>query len=160
MRRRAFITRWTSTGSRWIDAAGRRAAPIGNHHACPHAAHADRADRQGRSRLATGTILSSGEQEYNPTPIINEIRNACRELARAAEPGRLGRHADDGAAADALAHASVLGRPPFFCQIEAVETRHLADRGRAASRPQYRTIRDASRKRQRRSPTPSCSASP
>ena len=48
----------------------------------------------GQPRLrATRPGLSTEEQEYNPTPIINEIRAHVASWRGAAEPGRLGRHA-------------------------------------------------------------------
>jgi type III restriction enzyme len=66
--------------------------------------------------------LSSEEQEYNPTPIINEIRShvaSWRSLPNAADWGvtpitaRLLNH---------WRHHEFNGVKPFFCQIEAVET--------------------------------------
>lgn len=77
-----------------------------------------------------GDDLSSKDQEYNPTPIINEIRTyveAWRNLPNSEqwlvtpETARLLKHwRSDG----------FQGVRPFFCQIEAVENRDLADRGR------------------------------
>jgi type III restriction enzyme len=66
--------------------------------------------------------LSSAEQEYNPTPIINELRShvaSWRALPNAADWGvtpttaRLLTH---------WRHYAFDGVRPFFCQIEAVET--------------------------------------
>jgi type III restriction enzyme len=66
--------------------------------------------------------LSSIEQEYNPTPIINEIRShvaSWRDLPNAADwsvtptTARLLTH---------WRHHNFEGVRPFFCQIEAVET--------------------------------------
>lgn len=66
--------------------------------------------------------LSSEEQEYNPTPIINEIRNyvdAWRNLPNpeqwlvSPETARLLKH---------WRHHEFQGIRPFFCQVEAVET--------------------------------------
>jgi type III restriction enzyme len=66
--------------------------------------------------------LSFDEQEYNPTPIINEVRDyvaAWRNLPRpdqwqvTAETQRLLQH---------WRHYPFDGIRPFFCQIEAVET--------------------------------------
>ncbi len=82
--------------------------------------------RQPRGQLAmafdAGDDLSSQEQEYNPTPIINEVRTyveTWRNLANpeqwlvTAETARLLKHwRGDG----------FQGVRPFFCQIEAVET--------------------------------------
>jgi type III restriction enzyme len=66
--------------------------------------------------------LSSEDQEYNPTPIINEVRDyvaAWRSLPRpdqwqvTAETQRLLQH---------WRHHQFDGIRPFFCQIEAIET--------------------------------------
>ncbi|OGA53218.1 MAG: restriction endonuclease [Betaproteobacteria bacterium RIFCSPLOWO2_12_FULL_62_58] len=66
--------------------------------------------------------LSTPEQEYNPTPIINEIRgyvDAWRALPNpdqwqvSPETARLLKH---------WRHHPFSGARPFFCQIEAVET--------------------------------------
>jgi type III restriction enzyme len=66
--------------------------------------------------------LSSEEQEYNPTPIINEIREhvgSWRNLPNTADwgvtptTGRLLNH---------WRHNQFSGVTPFFCQVEAVET--------------------------------------
>jgi type III restriction enzyme len=66
--------------------------------------------------------LSSVEQEYNPTPIINEIRShvaTWRELPNPADWGvtpataRLLTH---------WRHHNFESVRPFFCQVEAVET--------------------------------------
>jgi type III restriction enzyme len=66
--------------------------------------------------------LSTAEQEYNPTPIINEIRQhlaAWREIPNPADWGvtpataQLLRH---------WRHHNFQGVRPFFCQVEAAET--------------------------------------
>jgi type III restriction enzyme len=66
--------------------------------------------------------FSTAEQEYNPTPIINEIRgyvDAWRKLPNpdqwqvTPETARLLKH---------WRHHAFQGVRPFFCQIEAVET--------------------------------------
>ena len=82
--------------------------------------------RQARGQLAmafdAGDDLSSQEQEYNPTPIINEVRTYVETWRNLANPeqwlvtpetARLLKHwRGDG----------FQGVRPFFCQIEAVET--------------------------------------
>ena len=68
-----------------------------------------------------GTGLSSEEQEYNPTPIINEIRTHVGQWRNlppdqwlvTPETARLLQH---------WRHHQFHGVRPFFCQIEAVET--------------------------------------
>lgn len=72
--------------------------------------------------LDAGDDLSTEDQEYNPTPIINEIRGhveTWRELPNpdqwlvTPETARLLQH---------WRHHNFEGIRPFFCQIEAVET--------------------------------------
>ena len=69
-----------------------------------------------------GKGLSTEAQQYDPTPIINELRNrvdAWRELPNpnqwrvTPETARLLQH---------WRHHRFVGLRPFFCQIEAVET--------------------------------------
>lgn len=72
--------------------------------------------------LDAGDGLSSGDQEYNPTPIINEIRTYVDEWRNLSnsdqwlvtpETARLLQH---------WRHHPFQGLRPFFCQVEAVET--------------------------------------
>src|SRR5271169_4049053 len=81
-----------------------------------------RAPGQGELGLGAGDGLSTTEQEYNPTPIINEIRGyvaAWRSLPISnqwqvtPETARLLQH---------WRHHQFERFQPFFCQIEAVET--------------------------------------
>lgn len=78
--------------------------------------------KQANLGLYSGDGISSDEQEYNPTPIINEIRSyvaAWRKLPSQNDWGvtpataRLLKH---------WRHHEFQGIRPFFCQIEAVET--------------------------------------
>lgn len=78
--------------------------------------------KQGSLVLGGDDELSTEEQEYNPTPIINEIRTyveTWRNLPNAdqwlvtPETARLLKH---------WRHHQFEGIRPFFCQIEAVET--------------------------------------
>jgi hypothetical protein len=89
--------------------------------------------------LGAGDGLSTTEQEYNPTPIINEIRGYVenwRNLPNAnqwqvtPETARLLQH---------WRHHRFNKYQPFFCQIEAVETaiwlaEVAADRAAAGAR--------------------------
>src|SRR5271166_2141054 len=78
--------------------------------------------RQGTLALGDRDDVSAGEQEYNPTPIINEIRQhvaSWRALPNAA----------DWAVTPTTARLLTYWRShqfpgvrPFFCQIEAAET--------------------------------------
>ena len=78
--------------------------------------------KQVKMNLHSDDGISSDEQEYNPTPIINEIRS------RVATWRRLPSQTDWGvtpATARLLhhwRHHDFQGIRPFFCQIEAVET--------------------------------------
>lgn len=85
-----------------------------------------RRQRQGSSQgsliLGADDGLSTSEQEYNPTPIINELRghiDTWRELPNpdqwlvTPETARLLQH---------WRHHQFEGIRPFFCQVEAVET--------------------------------------
>jgi type III restriction enzyme len=77
---------------------------------------------QGKLALGDKEGLSTAEQEYNPTPIINEIRShvaSWRDLPNAADWGVT------PATARLLAHwrsSNFESVRPFFCQVEAVET--------------------------------------
>lgn len=81
-----------------------------------------KAAEQTEMTFDSGEGLSSVEQEYNPTPIINEVRqhvDAWRNLPNAAdwlvtpETERLLKH---------WRHHGFQSMRPFFCQVEAVET--------------------------------------
>lgn len=80
-----------------------------------------RQTRQAGLNLSSSDGLSSLEQEYNPTPIINEIRNQVatwRQLPKSLwgvtpATARLLEH---------WRHHDFQGIRPFFCQVEAVET--------------------------------------
>lgn len=74
--------------------------------------------------LDSGDGLSTAEQEYNPTPIINEIRSHVESWRRLSNPdqwlvtpetARLLQHWRRPA-------SEWQGVRPFFCQVEAVET--------------------------------------
>ncbi len=78
--------------------------------------------KQGSLVLGDASDLSTEDQEYNPTPIINEIRSyveTWRNLPNSdqwlvtPETARLLKH---------WRHHRFEGIKPFFCQIEAVET--------------------------------------
>ena len=77
--------------------------------------------KQGSLILGAGDDLSSEEQEYNPTPIINEIRTYVEQWRNlppdqwlvTLETARLLQH---------WRHNQFQDVRPFFCQIEAVKT--------------------------------------
>lgn len=76
---------------------------------------------QGKLDLASDDGLSTEQQEYNPTPIINEIRVHVDEWRRS-NPAAWG---VTPATARLLTHwrsQNFQGVRPFFCQVEAIET--------------------------------------
>lgn len=76
---------------------------------------------QGRLGLETGDGISTEEQQYNPSPIINEIR---RHLAiwRALPQSSWGVSPATARLLNHWRHHPFQGVRPFFCQIEAIET--------------------------------------
>ena len=96
-----------------------------------------------------GDDLSSNEQEYNPTPIINELRTYVETWRNLRNPeqwlvtpetARLLKHwRSDG----------FQGIRPFFCQIEAVETAIWLTEVAPKMGPRYGKFWDAHRERQR-----------
>ena len=96
--------------------------------------------RQGALPLGDRDGSAAGEQEYNPTPIINEIRNhvgSWRALPNLADWGVT------PTTARLLTHwrsHQFSGVSPFFCQIEAAETIIWLTEV-APKFPRYRSIR-------------------
>ena len=78
---------------------------------------------QGQASLAlqTGDGLSTEEQEYNPTPIINEIRIHVGEWRRS-NPAAWGVTPATARLLNYWRSYQFQGVRPFFCQVEAVET--------------------------------------
>ena len=66
--------------------------------------------------------LSSVEQEYNPTPIINEIRSHVASWRSLPNPADWGVTPATASLLNHWRHYNFQGVRPFFCQIEAVET--------------------------------------
>jgi type III restriction enzyme len=100
------------------------------------------AGRAGQGALPLGDRddSSAGEQEYNPTPIINEIRNHVASWRALPNPADWGVTPTTARLLSYWRSHQFSGVRPFFCQIEAVETviwlMEVASR-----RPQYRSIR-------------------
>ena len=69
----------------------------------PRAKKTAKKAQQKELTLSDAEGLSTAEQEYNPTPIINEIRRPRRNLACHPQPEGLGRHAGHNPPAPALA---------------------------------------------------------
>ena len=83
--------------------------------------------RQGRGNQAQmifgdDTGLSSEEQEYNPTPIINEVRTYVEEWRKLPNPDQWLVTPESARLLTHWRHHTFEGIRPFFCQIEAVET--------------------------------------
>ena len=68
------------------------------------------------------TGLTSSEQEYNPTPIINEVRTYVETWRNLKNPDQWLVTPETARLLTHWRHHQFLGVRPFFCQIEAVET--------------------------------------
>ena len=105
------------------------------HHArSPSRRSARQAAQQEELVFDEGKGLSTEEQQYDPTSIINEVRSHVDAVARAAEPEPVAGDAGDGAAAAALAAPRVQRHPPVLLPGRGGRDGDLADRGRAARR--------------------------
>jgi type III restriction enzyme len=69
-----------------------------------------------------GDGLSTLEQEYNPTPIINEIRNHVESWRQLPNPDQWLVTPETARLLQHWRHHPFQGIRPFFCQVEAVET--------------------------------------
>lgn len=76
---------------------------------------------QGKLDLQSDDGLSTEEQEYNPTPIINEIRNHVGEWRRS-NPAAWGVTPATARLLNYWRSHQFQGVRPFFCQVESVET--------------------------------------
>ncbi len=72
--------------------------------------------------LGAGDDLSTEEQEYNPTPIINEVRAHVEAWRRLPNPDQWQVSPETARLLKHWRHHRFEGIRPFFCQIEAVET--------------------------------------
>jgi len=77
---------------------------------------------QGSLGLANSDGISSDEQEYNPTPIINEVRRFVAEWRNLPNPDQWLVTPETARLLQHWRHHGFQGVRPFFCQIEAVET--------------------------------------
>ncbi len=78
--------------------------------------------KQAAMDLAGNDGISSEEQEYNPTPIINEIRTHVANWRRLPSQSDWGVTPATARLLQHWRHHEFQGIRPFFCQIEAVET--------------------------------------
>ena len=79
-------------------------------------------DDQQDLRLHASDGLSSEDQEYNPTPIINEIRAQLKQWRTLPNPQDWGVTPTTVRLLQHWRHHDFQGIRPFFCQVEAVET--------------------------------------
>ncbi len=78
--------------------------------------------KQTSLTLGDSQGLSSEEQEYNPTPIINEIRTYVERWRSLPNPDQWLVTPETARLLKHWRHHKFEGVRPFFCQIEAVET--------------------------------------
>ena len=81
-----------------------------------------RSEGQGEFTLGTGDSLSTAEQEYNPTPIINEIRGYVAAWRSLPNPNQWQVTPETARLLQHWRRYQFQGVRPFFCQVEAVET--------------------------------------
>lgn len=79
---------------------------------------------RGQSQMVfdEGAGLSSASQEYNPTPIINEVRGFVEAWRNLPNPDQWLVSPETARLLQHWRHHSFQGVRPFFCQVEAVET--------------------------------------
>jgi type III restriction enzyme len=81
-----------------------------------------RATGQGELGLGLGDGLSTAGQEYNPTPIINEIRSYVAAWRNLSNPNQWQVTPETARLLQHWRHHQFENLRPFFCQVEAVET--------------------------------------
>jgi len=77
---------------------------------------------QAEMVLDGGDGLSTVDQEYNPTPIINEIRSYVETWRNLPSPDQWQVTPETARLLQHWRHHPFQGIRPFFCQVEAVET--------------------------------------
>ena len=101
-----------------------------NRAAAPSSSRRSRSRRSGRSRrrhrqafvFDEGKGLSTEEQQYDPTSIINEVRSHVDAWRSLPNPEPVAGHAGDSRCFSTGGITSSAAVRPFFCQVEAVET--------------------------------------
>src|SRR5437667_8042992 len=78
----------------------------------------------GQERLVfdEGAGVSAATQEYDPTPVINELRHRVNQWRGINNPSAWGVTPETARLLRHWRHHEFTGVRPFFCQIEAVET--------------------------------------
>ena len=78
--------------------------------------------RQGKLEFGIPTNATDDAQEYNPTPIINEIRSCVEAWRQLPNPEDWNVTVETARLLQHWRRDNVHGIRPFFCQIEAIET--------------------------------------
>jgi len=78
----------------------------------------------GQERLVfdEGAGVSTAKQQYDPTPVINELRHRVDQWRGIRNPSAWGVTPETARLLQHWRHHEFTGVRPFFCQIEAVET--------------------------------------
>ena len=79
---------------------------------------------KGQTRLVfdEGAGVSTAKQQYDPTPIINQLRSRVDQWRSISNPTHWGVTPETARLLQHWRHHDFGGVRPFFCQIEAVET--------------------------------------
>ena len=77
---------------------------------------------QQRIVFDEGAGVSTARQEYDPTPVINELRHRVNQWRSIGQPSAWGVTPETARLLQHWRHHEFTGVRPFFCQIEAVET--------------------------------------
>jgi len=77
---------------------------------------------QGELNLDTAPGISDESQKYDPTPIINQVRNLVDAWRRLPSPSQFGVTPETARLLQHWRHHSFQETRPFFCQVEAAET--------------------------------------
>jgi len=77
---------------------------------------------QGRIVFDEGAGVSTSAQQYDPTPIINELRRRVDQWRAINNPSHWGVSPETARLLQHWRHHEFSGIRPFFCQIEAAET--------------------------------------
>jgi type III restriction enzyme len=77
---------------------------------------------QQRLILGEGAGISSAKQEYDPTPVINELRHRVDQWRALPDSNSWGVTPETARLLKHWRHHDFTGVRPFWCQIEAVET--------------------------------------
>jgi type III restriction enzyme len=83
-----------------------------------------RKQKRGQKEMVfdEGKGLSTEDQQYNPTPIINEIRSYVDDWRRLPNPNDWQVSPETARLLQHWRHHTFQSQRPFFCQVEAVET--------------------------------------